>query len=216
MSFCLLVWQSLGGSEFAPRLIATAEPIRDGGRSAVLGYLLLLVGACKISGFELGSVEVVRTRDRCGSFSKVAIVSAVLGRDSLVVVCVASLVVVVEGILVVGSPLVGLAGLPLALRRGCRSRWGKVGYHLWSLEDAMCHLKDSIDSGCEGGFCCAIPRKIADVSTVGSGRTLYCFYAALWLYWPWCAGGSCSAIPREIADFLHQCKKSHNIDWWKH
>ena len=73
--------------------------------------------------------------------------SAVLGRDSSVVVCYASLVVVVEGILVVGSLLAGLAGLPLALRRGCRLRWGEVGYHSWSLEDAMCHLKDSIDSG---------------------------------------------------------------------
>ena len=73
--------------------------------------------------------------------------SALLGRDSLVVVCFAILVVVVEGILVVGSPLAGLAGLPLALRRGCRSRWGKVGYHSWSLEDAMRHLKDSIDGG---------------------------------------------------------------------
>ena len=75
-----------------------------------------------MSGFELGSSEIVCTRNRCGSFSKVAIVSAVLGRDSLVVVCFASLVVVVEEILVVGSPLAGLAGLPLALRRGCRSR----------------------------------------------------------------------------------------------
>ena len=57
-----------------------------------------------MSGFELGSSEIVCTRDRCGSFSKGAIMSAVLGRDLLVVVCFASLVVVVEGILVVGSP----------------------------------------------------------------------------------------------------------------
>ena len=99
-----------------------------------------------MSGFELGSSEIVRTRDRCGSFSKVAIVSAVLGRDSLVVVCFASLGVVVEGILVVGSPLDGLAGLPLVLRQGCRSRWGEVGYHSCCFEDVMCHLKDSIDS----------------------------------------------------------------------
>ena len=55
--------------------------------------------------------------------------SAVLGRNSLVVVCFASLVVVVEEILVVGSPLADLAGLPLALRQGCRSRWGEVGHH---------------------------------------------------------------------------------------
>ena len=100
-----------------------------------------------MSGFELGSSEIVCTRDCCGFFSKVAIVSAVLARDLLVVVCFASLVVVVEGILVVGSPLAGLAGLPLALRRGCRSRWGEVGYHSCSFEDVMCHLKDSIDSG---------------------------------------------------------------------
>ena len=74
--------------------------------------------------------------------------SAVLGRDLLVVVWFASgLVVVKEGILVVGSPLAGLAGLPLALRRGCRLRWDEVGYHSCSFEDVMCHLKDSIDSG---------------------------------------------------------------------
>ena len=66
----------------------------------------------------------------------------------LVVVWFASgLVVVIEGILVVGSPLAGLAGLPLALRRGCRSRWGEVGYHSCCFEDVMCHLKDSIDGG---------------------------------------------------------------------
>ena len=75
-----------------------------------------------MSGFKLGSFEIVRMRDRCGSFSKVAIVSVVLGRNLLVVVWFAScLVVVTEGILVLGSPLAGLAGLPLALRRGCRS-----------------------------------------------------------------------------------------------
>ena len=98
-----------------------------------------------MSGFELGSSEIDCTRDRCGSFSKVAIV---LGRNLLVVVWFAScLVVVTEGILVLGSPLAGLAGLPLALRRGCRSRWGKVGYHLCSFEDVMCHLENSIDGG---------------------------------------------------------------------
>ena len=41
----------------------------------------------------------------------------------LVVAWVASgLVVKMEGILIVGSPLAGLAGLPLTLRRGCHSR----------------------------------------------------------------------------------------------
>ena len=100
-------------------------------------------------GFEPGLFEHC-TRDRCGSFSKVAIVLAVLGRDLLIVVCFASgLVVAMEGILVVGPPLAGLAGLPLALRRGCRSRWGEVGYHSCCFEDVMCHLKDSIDSGFE-------------------------------------------------------------------
>ena len=99
-----------------------------------------------MSGFELGSSEIVSTRDRCGSFSKIAIVSAVLGRDSLVVVCFASgLVVVTEGILVVGSPLAGLTGLPLALRQGCRSRWGKVGCRSRCVEDVMCAVEDSID-----------------------------------------------------------------------
>ena len=104
---------------------------------------VLLVGARKISGFELGSVKSGCTRDRCGSFSKVAIVSAVLGRDSFV--CVASLVVVVEGILVMGSPLAGLAGLPLALGRGCRSRWGEVGHHSCAnrgvVADARCEVR---------------------------------------------------------------------------
>ena len=101
-----------------------------------------------MSGFELGSSEIVCTRDRCGSFSMVAIVSAVLGPDSLVVVCFANgLMVAMEGILLVGFPLADLAGLPLALRRGCRSRWGEVGYHSCSFEDVMCHLKDSIDGG---------------------------------------------------------------------
>ena len=55
----------------------------------------------------------------------------VLGCNLLVVVWVASgLVVVMEGILIVGSPLAGLAGLPLALRRGCGSRCGEVGCRL--------------------------------------------------------------------------------------
>ena len=72
----------------------------------------------------------------------------VLGRDLLIVVCFASgLVVAMEGILVVGSPLAGVAGLPLALRRGCHSRWGKVGYQSSCVEDVMCHLEDSIDNG---------------------------------------------------------------------
>ena len=93
-----------------------------------------------MSGFELGSSEIVCTRDQF--FSKVAIVSDVLGRDSLVVVCFASgLVVVTEGILVVGSPLAGLAGLPLALRRGCHLRWSEVGYHSCCFEDFMCNYK---------------------------------------------------------------------------
>ena len=52
-----------------------------------------------------------------------------------------------EGILVMGSPLAGLAGLPLALRRGCRSRWGEVGYRSSCVKNVMCALKDSIDSG---------------------------------------------------------------------
>ena len=107
-----------------------------------------------MSGFELGSSEIVCTRDCCGSFSKVAIVSAVLGRDLLIVVCFArGLVVAMEGILVVGSPLAGLAGLPLALRRGCRSRWGEVGYHSSCVEDVMCHLEDSIDDGFGSHIC---------------------------------------------------------------
>ena len=101
-----------------------------------------------MSGFELGSFEIVCTRDCCGSFLKVAIVLVVLGRNLLVVVwCASGLVVVMEGILVVGSPHAGLAGLPLALRRGCRSRWGEVGYHSSCVEDAMCHFEDSIDDG---------------------------------------------------------------------
>ena len=87
------------------------------------------------------------TADTIATFEKEPQRSRVLGRDSLVVVCFASLVVVVEGILVVGSPLAGLAGLPLALRRGYRSRWGEVGYHSCCFEDVMCHLKDSIDGG---------------------------------------------------------------------
>ena len=92
--------------------------------------------------------ELVRTRDRCGSFLKVAIVLAVLGCNLLVVVWFASgLVVVMEKILVVGSPLAGLAGLPLALRRGCRFLWCEVGYHSSCVEDVMCHLEDSIDDG---------------------------------------------------------------------
>ena len=99
-------------------------------------------------GFELGLFELVCTRDRCGSFSKVAIVLALLGWDLLVMVWFASgLVVVMEGILVMGSPLAGLAGLPLALRRGCRSRWGEVGYRSSCVEDVMCTLEDSIDDG---------------------------------------------------------------------
>ena len=112
-------------------------------------------------GFELGLFEHC-TRDRCDSFSKVAIVLAVLGRNSLIVVCFASgLVVAMEGILVVDSPLAGLAGLRHALRRGCHSRWGEVGYHSWSLEDAMCHLKDSIDGGFGfGGSAVAAPRSL--------------------------------------------------------
>ena len=101
-----------------------------------------------MSGFELGSFEIVCTRDRCGSFSKVAIVLVVLGRDSLVVVwCASGLVVVMEGILVVGSPHAGLAGLPLALRRGCHLRWGEVDYQSSCVEDIMCALEDSIDDG---------------------------------------------------------------------
>ena len=76
-----------------------------------------------MSGFELESFEIGCTRDRSGSTSTVAIVLAVLRCNLLVVVRFASgLVMVMEGILVVGSPLAGLAGLPLALRRGCRSR----------------------------------------------------------------------------------------------
>ena len=79
----------------------------------------------------MGLVELVCTRDRCGSFSKVAIVLVVLGCDLLVVVWfVSGLVVVMEGILIVGSPLAVLTGLPLALRRGCHSRWGEVGLKL--------------------------------------------------------------------------------------
>ena len=82
-------------------------------------------------GFELGLFELVCTRDRCGSFSKVGIVLAVLGCNLLVVVWfVSGLVVVMEGILIVGSPLAVLDGLPLALRRGCHSRWGEVGLEL--------------------------------------------------------------------------------------
>ena len=74
-------------------------------------------------GFELGLFELGCTRDRCGSFSKVSIVFAVLGCDSLLVVWVASgLVVVMEGILIVSSPLASLAGVPLALGQGCFSR----------------------------------------------------------------------------------------------
>ena len=73
---------------------------------------------------------------------------AVLGRNSLIVVCFTSgLVAAMEGILIVGFPLAGLAGLPLVLRRGCRSRWGEVGYHSSYVEDVMCHLEDSIDDG---------------------------------------------------------------------
>ena len=101
-----------------------------------------------MSGFELGSFELVCTRDRCGSFSKVGIVLAVLGCDLLVVVWVASdLVVVMEGILIVGSPLFGLAGLPLTLRRGCRSRCGEVGCRSRFVEDVVCAVEDSIDDG---------------------------------------------------------------------
>ena len=97
----------------------------------------------KMSGFELGC-----TRDPCGSFSKVAIVLAVLGCNLSIVVWFASgVVVVMEGILVVGSPLAGLAGLPLALRRGCRLRWGDVGYRSSCAEDVRCALEDSIDDG---------------------------------------------------------------------
>ena len=104
-------------------------------------------------GFELGVFEHC-TRDRCGSFSKVAIVLAVLWRNSLVVVWFASgLVVVMKGILVVASPLAGLAGLTLALRRGCRSLWGKVGYHSSCVEDVMCAVEDSIDDGAETWPC---------------------------------------------------------------
>ena len=57
------------------------------------------------------------------------------------------LVAAMEGILVVGSPVASLASLPLALRRGCRSLWGKVGYHSSCVEDVMCHLEDLIDDG---------------------------------------------------------------------
>ena len=71
-------------------------------------------------GFELGLFELGCTRDRCRSFAKVAIMLSELGCDSLVVVWVASgLVVVMEVILIVGSPVACLAGLPLALRRDC-------------------------------------------------------------------------------------------------
>ena len=74
-------------------------------------------------GFELGLFELGCTSDLCGSFAQVAIVLSMLGYDSLVVMWVASgLVVVMEGILIVGSPLACLAGLPLALRRGYCSR----------------------------------------------------------------------------------------------
>ena len=102
----------------------------------------------KMSGFELESFEIGCMRDRSGSSSNVAIVLAVLGCDSLVVVWFASgLVVVMEGSLVVGSPLAGLAGLPLALRRGCRLRWGDIGYRSSCVRDVRCALKDSIDDG---------------------------------------------------------------------
>ena len=66
----------------------------------------------------------------------------------LVVAWVASgLVVKMEGILIVGSPLAGLAGLPLALRRGYRSRCGEVGCCLRFVEDVVCAVEDSIDDG---------------------------------------------------------------------
>ena len=106
-------------------------------------HCVFLVLGCKMSGFKLGLFEIVYTRDCCGSFSKVAIVLSVMWGDSLVVVWFASgVVLVMKGILVLGSPLAGLAGLPLALRRGCRSRWGEVGYHSSCVDDVMCHLED--------------------------------------------------------------------------
>ena len=71
----------------------------------------------------IGLFELGCTRDRLESFAKVAIVLSMLGCDLLIVVWVGScLVVVMEGILIVGSPLAGLAGVPLALGQGCCSR----------------------------------------------------------------------------------------------
>ena len=72
---------------------------------------------------------------------------SVLVCNLLVVVWIVSgLVGVMEGILIMGSPLTGLAGLPLALGQGCRLRCGEVGCCSRLLQDVMCTVEDLIDN----------------------------------------------------------------------
>ena len=99
-------------------------------------------------GLELGLLELCCMRNHCWFFAKVAIVLTVLVCDLLVVVWVASgLVVVMGGILVVGSLLAGLAGLPLALGQGYRLGQGEIGYRSRCVKDVMCAVEDLIDDG---------------------------------------------------------------------
>ena len=78
-----------------------------------------------------------------------------LGCDLLFLLWIASVwLVMMRAILIVGSPLAGLAGLALAMWRGRCSRCGEVGHRLRCCEDAVCVVDDllllrdfSIDDG---------------------------------------------------------------------